>query len=185
MAADSAAARAREIAPVDAPAAPAPRRVVSPYNPANAVTASRFLCLPPFAWAVDSGYHQWATLFILICGVLDKIDEEMRELRGALAESPARVAEELGDLLFSVANLARKLGVEPESALRAANDKFTRRFEAVEDTLARRGRSVHAATLDELERAWQAVKTAPAAARSRAAARSSRAAQRAGRRSRR
>jgi phosphatidylglycerophosphate synthase len=54
--------------------AAAARRVVSPYNPANAVTASRFLCLPPFAWAVDSGYHQWATLFILICGVLDKID---------------------------------------------------------------------------------------------------------------
>jgi phosphatidylglycerophosphate synthase len=56
-----------------AAAAPAPR-VVSPFNPANAVTASRFLCLPPFVWAVDNGYHQWATLFILICGVLDKID---------------------------------------------------------------------------------------------------------------
>jgi phosphatidylglycerophosphate synthase len=54
--------------------AAAARRVVSPYNPANAVTASRFLCLPPFAWAVDSGYHQWATLFILICGLLDKVD---------------------------------------------------------------------------------------------------------------
>jgi phosphatidylglycerophosphate synthase len=54
-------------------AAQAPR-VVSPFNPANAVTASRFLCLPPFVWAVDNGYHQWATLFILICGVLDKID---------------------------------------------------------------------------------------------------------------
>jgi phosphatidylglycerophosphate synthase len=49
-------------------------RVVSPYNPANAVTASRFLCLPPFVWAVDNGYHQWATLFILICGLLDKLD---------------------------------------------------------------------------------------------------------------
>jgi phosphatidylglycerophosphate synthase len=49
-------------------------RVVSPINPANAVTASRFLCLPPFAWAVDSGQHQWATLFILICGLLDKLD---------------------------------------------------------------------------------------------------------------
>lgn len=56
-----------------AAAAPAPR-VVSPFNPANAVTASRFLCLPPFVWAVDAGYHQWATLFILICGLLDKVD---------------------------------------------------------------------------------------------------------------
>jgi phosphatidylglycerophosphate synthase len=51
-----------------------PQRVVSPLNPANAVTASRFLCLPPFAWAVVNGYHQWATLFILICGLLDKLD---------------------------------------------------------------------------------------------------------------
>ena len=54
--------------------AAAPARVVSPFNPANAVTASRFLTLPPFFWAVDNGYHQWATLFILICGLLDKVD---------------------------------------------------------------------------------------------------------------
>lgn len=47
---------------------------VSRVNPANAVTASRFLTLPPFVWAVDSGYPQWATLFILLCGVLDKLD---------------------------------------------------------------------------------------------------------------
>jgi phosphatidylglycerophosphate synthase len=52
----------------------APARVVSPFNPANAVTASRFLTLPPFVWAVHNGYHQWATLFIIICGVLDKVD---------------------------------------------------------------------------------------------------------------
>ncbi|HLL23469.1 MAG TPA: CDP-alcohol phosphatidyltransferase family protein [Kofleriaceae bacterium] len=50
------------------------RRVVSPFNPANAVTASRFLTLPPFVWAVANGYHQWATLFMLICGLLDKVD---------------------------------------------------------------------------------------------------------------
>ncbi len=50
------------------------QRVVSPWNPANAVTASRFLFLPPFVWAVDNGYHQWATLFILACGLLDKLD---------------------------------------------------------------------------------------------------------------
>lgn len=49
-------------------------RVVSAWNPANAVTASRFLCLPPFVWAVDNGYRQWATLLILICGLLDKVD---------------------------------------------------------------------------------------------------------------
>jgi phosphatidylglycerophosphate synthase len=49
-------------------------RVVSRWNPANAVTASRFLCLPPLWWAVAHGYHQNATLFILVCGLLDKLD---------------------------------------------------------------------------------------------------------------
>ena len=49
-------------------------RVVSKWNPANAVTASRFLTLPPLVWAVQHGYRQWATLFILICGLLDKVD---------------------------------------------------------------------------------------------------------------
>ena len=60
-------------APTPAPAGPAPR-VVSPWNPANAVTASRFFTLPLFFWAVAHGYHQWATLFILGCGLLDKLD---------------------------------------------------------------------------------------------------------------
>ncbi len=53
---------------------PAQPRTVSPWNPANAVTASRFLTLPPLYWAIDRGYHQWATLFILVCGLLDKLD---------------------------------------------------------------------------------------------------------------
>jgi len=92
--------------------------------------------------------------------VVDKIDEEVRELREALVESPARAAEELGDLLFSMANLARKLGIEPESALRAANDKFTRRFEAVEAAFERQGRSAHGAALDELEQMWGQIKKA-------------------------
>jgi ATP diphosphatase len=90
--------------------------------------------------------------------VLDKMDEEVRELRQALSESPARASEELGDFLFSLANLARKLGIEPESALRAANDKFTRRFDALEAWFEERGRSVHGATLDELEAGWQEIK---------------------------
>jgi MazG family protein len=92
--------------------------------------------------------------------VMDKIDEEVRELRAALSEDPARAVEELGDLLFAVANLARKLGIEPESALREANDKFTARFAGVEALLEARGRSVHDASLDEMEAAWTEVKTA-------------------------
>lgn len=90
--------------------------------------------------------------------VVDKIEEEIRELRAALGENPARAAEELGDLLFSLANLARKLGLEPESALREANDKFSRRFAALEDWMTARGRTIHDATLEELELAWVAVK---------------------------
>jgi MazG family protein len=90
--------------------------------------------------------------------VVDKIDEEVRELRAAVAEGGTRAAEELGDLLFSMANLARKLGIEPEAALRAANDKFTRRFGELEARFDAAGRGVHGATLDELEAAWAAVK---------------------------
>ena len=53
---------------------PATPRVVSKWNPANAVTASRFLTLPPLVWAVHHGHRQWATVFILVCGLLDKLD---------------------------------------------------------------------------------------------------------------
>ena len=91
--------------------------------------------------------------------VIDKVDEELAELRQAVASAdPTHIEEELGDLLFTVANLARKLRVDPESALRAANGKFTRRFRAIEQRLAARGRALHDATPEELEREWQAVK---------------------------
>ena len=93
--------------------------------------------------------------------VIDKVDEEMAELRNAVESAKsAHIEEELGDLLFTVANLARKLRVDPESALRAANDKFTRRFRAVERRLGERGCSLHDATPEELEREWRVVKAA-------------------------
>lgn len=101
--------------------------------------------------------------------VMDKVDEEVKELREALAESPARAQEELGDLLFSIANLSRKLGLEPESALRKANAKFTERFDQLESTLEARGSSVHVASRPEMEAAWQAVKRAKTARRKRPA----------------
>lgn len=93
-------------------------------------------------------------------GVMEKIEEEVRELRQALAQSPERAAEELGDVLFSLANLARKLDLEPEAALRMATEKFSTRFAAVEADLEQRGSSVHAATTEEMEAAWQRVKSA-------------------------
>jgi len=96
--------------------------------------------------------------------VLAKIEEEIAELRQALAENPADAAhaeEEMGDLLFTIANLSRQLGIEPEAALRHANDKFAKRFAMMERRLAERGRRVEDTTLEEMETEWQAVKDAP------------------------
>ncbi|MBY0338263.1 MAG: nucleoside triphosphate pyrophosphohydrolase [Acetobacteraceae bacterium] len=91
--------------------------------------------------------------------VLDKLEEEARELRAELpAAAPARLADELGDLLFVMANLARKLGLDAEAALAAANAKFERRFAAVEARLAAEGRAPADAGLEAMEAAWQAVK---------------------------
>jgi nucleoside triphosphate diphosphatase len=93
-----------------------------------------------------------------LTGVLDKIDEEVRELRAAASDSPEALADEMGDVLFSMANLARKLHVDPELALSHANDKFTRRFDAVEARLETLGKTVHDSTLDEMDALWQVVK---------------------------
>ena len=91
--------------------------------------------------------------------VLDKLAEETAELRAELeAADPARLADELGDMLFVLANLARKLGLNPETCLQNANNKFTRRFEAVEARLAAAGLAPADAGLDAMEAAWQAVK---------------------------
>ena len=91
--------------------------------------------------------------------VLDKLEEEVAELRAELpGADPDRLADEVGDILFVVANLARKLGLDPESCLRAANAKFTRRFNAVERSLAEEGQSPADATLDAMEAHWAAVK---------------------------
>ncbi len=91
--------------------------------------------------------------------VLDKLAEETAELRAELAEAdPARLADEMGDMLFVMANLARKLGLDAETCLRQANDKFVRRFRGVERRLAAEGRTPAEAGLGEMEAAWQAVK---------------------------
>lgn len=91
--------------------------------------------------------------------VVDKIEEEVAELRRAVqGEGRDRAEEEMGDLLFSIANLARKLGIEPESALRKANEKFSARFDKLERAFEARGQSIHDATLEEMEVEWGAVK---------------------------
>jgi MazG family protein len=92
--------------------------------------------------------------------VVAKIEEEIGELR-EVVDSPGRAEEEMGDLLFAIANLSRKLGIEPETALRKANDKFTKRFTAMEQRLAADGRSVSALSLEALEAEWQRSKVSP------------------------
>ena len=107
--------------------------------------------------------------------VVDKADEEIAELRDAIAGGDrAQIEEEIGDLLFTVANAARKLRVDPESALRTANTKFTRRFRAVEQRLEDRGETLHDASPDELEREWQAVKALEPVVKPRVAPRAAR-----------
>jgi MazG family protein len=94
--------------------------------------------------------------------VLERAEEEIEELRGALAAGvPAAVREEVGDLLFTVANLARKLEIDPEAALAAANRKFRQRFEQVEQGLAARGRRLGEATLAEMDALWEEAKRRP------------------------
>jgi len=95
--------------------------------------------------------------------VVDKIQEEVDEIREAVASDPAsrrvRVEDEMGDLLFTIANLSRQLGVDPETALRKANDKFTRRFETMEGAIEGSGRKMTDLSLEELEREWQRAKS--------------------------
>ncbi|HLK23881.1 MAG TPA: nucleoside triphosphate pyrophosphohydrolase [Caulobacteraceae bacterium] len=91
--------------------------------------------------------------------VVDKLHEELRELEAA-AGDPAKVREEVGDVLFVCANLARMLDVDPEDALREANGKFTRRFKWIEAALAREGRAPAQSDLAEMDGLWNAAKRA-------------------------
>ncbi len=94
-------------------------------------------------------------------GVLAKLDEEIAELKAELpGADPGRLTDEVGDMLFVLANLARKLNLDPETCLRHANDKFSRRFNAMERMLAAEGRDLKGETLTAMEKAWQAVKRA-------------------------
>ena len=94
--------------------------------------------------------------------VLDKIEEEVAEVRKEVESGAtgnlSHAEDEMGDLLFAIANLSRKLGIEPEGALRRANEKFTQRFDAMEHAFAERGRRLNEATLEEMETEWQRVK---------------------------
>ncbi|MSP88991.1 MAG: nucleoside triphosphate pyrophosphohydrolase [Alphaproteobacteria bacterium] len=97
-----------------------------------------------------------------VAQVFDKIEEEIIEIKDELAgggePSAARVADEIGDLLFACANLSRHLKIDPEDALRQGNIKFEKRFRQVEALLAERGRSAEDSNLEEMEELWQQAK---------------------------
>ena len=109
--------------------------------------------------AAEVGF-EWAK----VGDLLEKIEEEVHELRQELAAQSsnpaARVEEEVGDLLFAVANLARFLRFDPESCLRRANQKFQRRFQAMEQEILKRGKQLKECSLDEMEAVWGEIKAA-------------------------
>lgn len=95
-----------------------------------------------------------------ISDVVAKVDEEMTETKGAIAShDPRAIADEIGDLLFAVVNLARKIGLDAETTLQTATDKFVSRFNLVEEELRKRGRNLGDAGLEELDQIWNAVKS--------------------------
>ncbi|MBN1759906.1 MAG: nucleoside triphosphate pyrophosphohydrolase [Chitinispirillaceae bacterium] len=90
---------------------------------------------------------------------LDKVEEEFHEFREAIEENDQEhAAEELGDILFALVNVARHRGICAEEALRSANKKFTRRFRYIEDACAEAGIDMKKASLEELDRLWEAGK---------------------------
>jgi tetrapyrrole methylase family protein/MazG family protein len=95
-----------------------------------------------------------------ISGVVDKLDEELAEVKEAMAQKDdAAIREELGDLMFSVVNLSRYLGHESEELLNENIAKFMRRFQSLENRLHTEGREIEKCSLEELEAVWVAVKT--------------------------
>jgi len=95
-----------------------------------------------------------------ISGVVDKLDEELAEVKEAMAQKDdAAIREELGDLMFSIVNLSRYLGHEPEELLNENIAKFMRRFQSLENRLHAEGREIEKCSLEELDAVWVAVKT--------------------------
>jgi MazG family protein len=120
--------------------------------------------LPSLLRAYEMGSRAAAVGFdwLRAADVLVKIEEEVAEFGQAVDQDrrgqAGRAEEEMGDLLFAIANLARKIGIEPEAALRRANDKFARRFNELERRVTARGESLRDLSLDAMEAEWERVK---------------------------
>ena len=91
--------------------------------------------------------------------IFDKLDEEIGELKEAIEnDDKNEISEEIGDLLFVIVNLARKLGVEPETALKKTNRKFRQRFKFIEDELKTQKKSFEETNLEEMDALWNKAK---------------------------
>src|SRR5882724_4400135 len=102
---------------------------------------------------------EWSTTRDVVAKIQEEVDELREVIEAAGPVDQARAEEEMGDLLFSIAQLSRRLGIEPETALRKADDKFTRRFNRLEQAVTDAGRAMKSMTLDELESEWQRLKS--------------------------
>jgi MazG family protein len=102
----------------------------------------------------------WDRPVDVIAKIREEVDEVAEVVSGDAPLNPERAEEEMGDLLFSIAHLSRRLGIEPETALRKANDKFTRRFTEMETRIAERGGKMAEMTIDQMETEWQRSKAA-------------------------
>ena len=100
---------------------------------------------------------EWHTTQDVVAKIQEEVDE-LKEVVEAGEVDQARAEEEMGDLLFSIAQLSRRLGIEPETALRKADDKFTKRFGRLEQSVADSGRAMTNIPLEELEAEWQQLK---------------------------
>jgi MazG family protein len=99
--------------------------------------------------------------------VVAKVHEEVQEIAEAVAQQDQKaIADEVGDLLYSVVNVARRLGVDAETALAAATAKFERRFGRVEETILAQGKTLEDSTLEEMDAVWEATKHLPVSAKS-------------------
>jgi len=105
---------------------------------------------------------EWSTTRDVVAKIQEEVDELREVVDAQGTPDRARAEEEMGDLLFSIAQLSRRLGIEPETALRKADDKFMRRFGKLERSVADSGKTMKDMTLDELEAEWQRLKTAHA-----------------------
>jgi ATP diphosphatase len=131
---------------------------------ADSVLADVPLALPGLTRAVKLGRRAAAVGFDWpdVAGVRAKLDEELREVDDALAGADRdALAAEVGDVLFSVANLCRHLDLDPESCIRGANARFTARFRGVEQRVAAAGRAWSDYDLAALEALWQQAKSSP------------------------